>query len=74
MGAPRRDSYIMEIDRGRNCYTCGRFGYIAQHCRNKRQRDKMVEGRRVEYRQWEKEKNIEYSNNLKEEENLEFLD
>jgi len=29
MGAPlRRDPYTMEIDHGRNCYTCGGFGHI----------------------------------------------
>ena len=22
MGAPRRDSYTMKVDRGKNCYTC----------------------------------------------------
>jgi len=33
-----------------------------------------VEGRRVEYEQWEKKRNIEHSNNLREEENLESLD
>jgi len=32
-----------------------------------------VEERRVEYEQWEREGNIEHSNNLKEEENLESL-
>jgi len=25
----------MEIDKGRNCYTCGGFGHMAQHCRNR---------------------------------------
>jgi len=25
---PRRDSYAMEIDRGRNYYTCGKFGHM----------------------------------------------
>ena len=23
---PRQDPYAMEVDRGRNCYTCGGFG------------------------------------------------
>ena len=23
MGAPRRDSYVMEVDKRRNCYACG---------------------------------------------------
>jgi len=35
MGASlRRDSYAMEVDRRRNCYTCGGFGHLAHHCRN----------------------------------------
>jgi len=25
---PRRDSYVMEIDRGRNYYTYGKFGHM----------------------------------------------
>ena len=32
---PKRDSYTMEVDRGRNCYACRRFGYIACYYRNK---------------------------------------
>ena len=73
MGPSRRDPYAMEVDRGRNCYTCGGFEYMAQHCRNMGQRDRMVKRRKVEYRQWGREGNIEHSNNLKEEENLESL-
>ena len=34
IGAPRRAPYAMEVDRGRNCYACGGFGYMAHHCRN----------------------------------------
>ena len=49
MGASRRDSYMMEVDRGRNYYTCRGFGHMAQHCRNREQRGRMAEGRRLEY-------------------------
>ena len=28
MGAPRRDPYMMEVDKRRNCYTCGGFGHM----------------------------------------------
>ena len=62
---PRRDPYAMEVDRGRNCYTCRRFGHMAHHCRNRR---RVAEGRRLEFKG-----NYEHSNSLKEEENLEFL-
>ena len=34
MGAPRRDPYAMEVDRGRKCYACGGFGHMACHYRN----------------------------------------
>ena len=35
-GAPLRwDPFVMEIDRGRNCYACGGFGHMAHHCRNR---------------------------------------
>jgi len=33
---PRRNSYAMEIDQGRNCYACGSFGHMAYHYRNRR--------------------------------------
>ena len=26
--------YAIEVDRGRNCYACGKFGHLARHCRN----------------------------------------
>ena len=68
----RRDSYAMEIDRGRNCYTCGGFGHMAHHCRN-REGGRPIEGRRVEYGGGRIKKVNDY-NNLKEIENLELLD
>ena len=34
MRPPRRDSYVMEVDRVRNCYTCEGFGHMAQYYRN----------------------------------------
>jgi len=51
MRPPRRDPYTIEVDRRRKYYACGEFRHMAQHCRNKGQRDKMAEGRRLEYRQ-----------------------
>jgi len=74
MGAsPRRDPYTMEVDRGRNCYACRGFGHMARHCRNQGRR-RVVNGRRLEYGGERIEENHVYKNNLKEEENLEFLD
>ena len=50
MGVPlRRDPYVMEVDRGRNCYACGGFGHMAHHCRNRGRGGRVAENRRVEY-------------------------
>jgi len=32
--ASKRNPYVMEVDRERNCYACGGFGHMAQYCRN----------------------------------------
>jgi len=69
---PRRDPYIMEVNRGRNCYTCGGFGHMAHHCRNW-ERGRVAERRRLEYK-GRREGLYEYKNYLKEKENLEILD
>jgi len=63
----------MEVDRGRNCYACGGFVHLACHCRNRGQRGRIAENRRVEYESGRIEKITNFSNNLKEEENLELL-
>ena len=48
-GVPlRRDPYAMEVNQGRNCYTCGGFGHMACHCRN-RGGGRPMEGRTIEY-------------------------
>jgi len=69
----RRDPYVMEVDRGRNCYACSRFRHMAQHCRNRGGRIRIGDGRRLEYGQWGKKKNNEQSDNLKGEKDLESL-
>jgi len=69
----RQDPYAMEVDRGRNYYTCGGFGHMAYHCRN-RGRGRAMEGRRVEYRGGKIKEINEHSNNLKGVENLELFD
>jgi len=68
----RKDSYMMEINRERNCYTCGGFGYIAHHCRN-RGRGRLIEGRRMEYGEGRIEEIHNNMNNLKGVKNLELL-
>ena len=70
---PRQNPYAMEIDRRRNCYTCGEFRHMARHCRNQEQRGRVVENRRIEYEDGRIEKIPNFVNNLKEEENLELL-
>jgi len=72
-GVPRRDPYTMEVDKGRNCYACRGFGHMAQHYRNRGQRGRIAEGRRLEYG-GRQEGNYEHLDNLKGVENLESLD
>ena len=69
---PKWDPFAMEVDRGRNCYACGRFGHMARHCRN-RGRGRPIDGRRVEYGGGRIEEIINLLDNLKEGENLELL-
>jgi len=70
---PRRDLFAMEINRGRNCYACGGFGHMACNCRNRGQRGRVAENRRVEYGGGRIEEIMNSTNNLKENENLELL-
>ena len=46
---------------------------MAHHCRNRGQRGRIVDNRRVEYGGGRIEKIMNIENNLKEEENLELL-
>jgi len=69
---PRWDPFAMEVDRGRNCYTCGGFGYMAHYCRN-RGRGRPMDGRRVEFGEGRIEEIFDNLNNLKGGENLELL-
>ena len=71
---PRRDPFAMEIDRGRNCFACGRFGHMARYYRNRGMRERVTENRRVEYGRERIEEITNNMNNLKVEKNLEFLD
>jgi len=64
---------VIEVDKGRNCYTCGGFGYMAHHCRN-RGRGRLIEERRVEYGGRRIKEIHGNMNNLKGVENLELLD
>ena len=70
---PRWDPFAMDIDRGRNCYACGGFGHMARHCRNRGQRERVAENRRVEYRGGSIEEITNFANNLKAGEDLELL-
>ena len=63
----------MEVDWGHNCYACGGFGHMACNCRNRGQRERVAENRRVEYRGERIEEIPNFVNNLKEVENLELL-
>ena len=70
----RRDPYMMEVDREKNCYACRGFGHMTYHCRNKWQRERVAEGRRLEYGGGRIEGINKHLDNLKGVENLESLD
>jgi len=61
-----RDSYIIDVDRERNCYSCEEFGHLARNCKNQSIID---QERRIEYKD-----NMNNVNNLKEEKSLVVLD
>ena len=46
----QRSSYVINIDRGRNCYACGGFEHMAQHCRNRGIVNRIGEGKKLEYK------------------------
>jgi len=71
---PRRDSYAMEVDYERNCYAFRGFGHMAHHCRNRGQRGRLAENRRLEYGEGRIKGIHEQLDNLKGVENLKFLD
>ena len=74
MGVPqRRDPFTIDIDHGRNCYACGRFGHMARNCRNRGQRGRVAENRKVEYEGGRIEEIVNVTNNLKKDKNLELL-
>ena len=68
----RRDPYAIEVDRGRNCYACRRFGHMVCHYRNQR-KTRVADGKRLEYIGEIFEENHKHLNCLKEKENLESL-
>jgi len=72
MGAPKKDPYVIEMDRERNCYACRDSRHMARHYRNWR-RGRAMEVRRVEYGGERFEGNIKQIGHLKEVENLEAL-
>jgi len=69
----QRNLYAMEVNRGRNCYTCRGFRHITRHSRNRERRVRIRNSRRLEYGQRERERGIKYKDNLKEEKNLKSL-
>lgn len=67
-GRMRRDSYMMDVDRGRNCYCCGNFGHLAKNYRNQ---GIIRWGKRLEYGD---NQNNKQQNNLNRDGNLIVFD
>jgi len=62
VGFAQRNPYAMDVDKERNCYSCGEFGHMAKHCRNKRTENRIGEGRRLEYGGNERQGRVEGEN------------
>jgi len=65
-GGMRRDFYIIDMDRERKCYSCGRFGHLVQNCRRW---GNVGQVKRIAYKD-----NQNTRNNLNGKENLIVLD
>ena len=50
VGLAQYNSYAIDVDRreNQNCYNCRGFGHLTRNCRN---RNRIGEGRRLEYRE-----------------------
>ena len=74
VGLVQHNLYAMDIDRSenRNYYNYRRFGYLARNCRNRRIRNRIEKGKRLEYRQ--KLIMKEEQENLNKKEDLVVLD
>ena len=66
VGLVQCNPYAIVQDKRRNCYNCGRFGYLAQNCR----RQIMGQNKRMEY----KDNKNHRQNNLNRERDLIVLD
>jgi len=50
VGFAQCNPYTIDVDRGnRNCYSYGTFGHLARNCRNRGIRNRIGEGKRLEY-------------------------
>ena len=73
VASPRWDSFAIEVDQGQNCYACRGFGHMAHHCRDRGQRERVAEERRLKYGGGKIKGINEHLDNLKGVENLESL-
>jgi len=75
-GFAQRNPYAIDVDKERNCYSCGEFGHMEKYCRNRRTGNRIWEGRRLEYGENERQGRVEGGNgeNLNGEQDLILLD
>ena len=58
---PQHNLYTMDVNKGRNCYNCEEFGYIARNCKN---REIVEQEKRVDYKDNGKNHNLNEKENL----------
>jgi len=61
---PRYDSYAIDMDKERNCYNCGDFGYITRHCKKRENQKRIEQERRVNDKDNKNISNVNRKKNL----------
>jgi len=57
----QHNPYTIDVNKGRNCYSCGEFGYIARNYKN---REIVKQEKRVDYKDNGNNHNLNEKDNL----------